>query len=73
MSQAAIPKNFEVLNRSSEPWVSLEDLARQLGVVRDSVYHWMMTATPHKGDPENVRLFLSLFDGVLARKKGPGF
>jgi len=25
----------------SEPWVSVEDVARHLGVVRDSVYRWI--------------------------------
>ena len=26
---------------SSEPWVAVEDVARHLGVTRDSVYRWI--------------------------------
>ena len=26
---------------STEPWVSVEDVARHLGVARDSVYRWI--------------------------------
>ena len=39
-------------------------LAFQLGeaLSQRTDHFLMMTATPHKGDPENFRLFLSLFD-----------
>ena len=31
----------------AEPWVSVEDVARHLGVVKDSVYRWI----EHRGLP----------------------
>lgn len=30
-----------ILMTTSEPWVSVEDLAAHLGVARDSVYRWI--------------------------------
>ena len=32
---------------TNEPWVSVEDLAKHLGVAKDSVYRWI----DHKGLP----------------------
>ena len=32
---------------SNEPWVSVDDLAKHLGVAKDSVYRWI----DHKGLP----------------------
>ncbi len=46
MFEGANPKGFEVL-RMSKPWVSVEDVARHLGVVRDSVYRLI----EHRGLP----------------------
>ena len=32
---------------TNEPWVSVDDLAKQLGVAKDSVYRWI----DHEGLP----------------------
>ncbi|MGA3124001.1 MAG: helix-turn-helix domain-containing protein [Polyangiaceae bacterium] len=33
------PRNVAL--RSAEPWVSVEDVAKHLGVAKDSVYRWI--------------------------------
>jgi excisionase family DNA binding protein len=56
----------------AEPWVSVEDVARHLGVARDSVYRWI----DHKGLPAHKigRLWKFKLSDVdkWVRTRGPG-
>ncbi len=37
---AALPKELDLI---AEPWVSVEDVAKHLGVAKDSIYRWIET------------------------------
>jgi len=39
-TDAALPKELDLI---AEPWVSVEDVAKHLGVAKDSIYRWIET------------------------------